>query len=126
MNPTSRWRRAAPQRNRNACRGKAPQEIGRPGRVTECTSKRGRAADSADGAPASRRVRAVLHNAYGNTYFGMQNWDQARAYFEKASALMPESAVPVYNLHRLYARIGDKEKAETAPAMRHVSMPALS
>lgn len=115
MNPTSRWAPGrAPSGLELLIEAKRRKRLGELDASLAALKAAEKALIPINGKPASRRIQAVLHNAFGNTYFGLQRMEQAQVHYEKASALMPDSAVPVYNLHRVYAETGRKEEAEAS------------
>lgn len=54
---------------------------------------------------------AYVLNSMGNVYYSRENYDSAKYYYLKASALAPKWSYPVNNLGTLYAAIGNKKEA---------------
>ncbi|MBU0552561.1 tetratricopeptide repeat protein [Myxococcota bacterium] len=68
--------------------------------------------DSALKDAKGRDSKGLIYNNLGNTYFAMGMPETAKSYYEKSSKALPDSAIPLFNLHRLSARMGNSEDSE--------------
>lgn len=60
----------------------------------------------------STSASAVTYNNLGNVEFAAGHPNAAEAAYKRAHELAPEAAEPVFNLHRLYTRVGNEEAAK--------------
>lgn len=80
----------------------------RRGNLKEARTLFEEALKEAKGLPA----KGLLYNNLGNVYFAKGMPETAQLYYEKSSKALRDSAVPLFNMHRLAARLGQAERSE--------------